>query len=139
MTISFEKHLMLMQIVQDVENLRADIIGNANFAKGSIGVSPLTNIINTHIKANATAYLVRLDRIKAIYTNTGRKAKLNDALTSMGFSTQEALDIYTELRAATMMLIDSEVTTEEHVISVCDAITQVGGSNYIEPHDQLWG
>jgi hypothetical protein len=139
MALNYQKWLTVMQIIMDFEHMRRDIINNTAYAQLALGVKPLNEIINVHLKQNANAYDARLKRIKALYDDVGRKSALDDALQLMGFSLAEGVQTYQALRAATDLILDTAIATEADVNSVADEILLPAGAAYLEPHDSLWG
>ena len=139
MAINFAKWLTLFQVIQDMEHLRRDLIGNTRYAQQAIGSLPLQTIIDVHLKSNADAYAVRLARIKALYDDVGRKAALDDAMAAMGFSLTEGIQIYQELNTATDLILNTTIATEADINAVADDILLPAGAAYVDPHDSLWG
>lgn len=139
MAMSFPKWLTLFQVIQTLENVRRDIRNNTAFAQANIGNLPFNSIVNVHLQQNAVAFDRLLIEVKALYDDVGRKAALDDALTSLGFSLSEGIQSYQALRGATNLILNTTYNTEADINSVADNILLPTGSDYVEAHDSLWG
>ena len=135
--MNFQQYNLLNQIIHVVESVRRDIRNNAEYAQLQLGVLPLQDIIDVHMRANADAYTRILDRVQLAYNKIGTPDEIAAAMATIGLSADEGLAAYAELRAAVDLILASALVTEADVSAVCDDILLPTGAAYVTPNDSI--
>lgn len=130
---ALENFRLVLQTVQNLENLRSDMVRNANEHLSMIGVVETTQLA-TMIDDCADEYLRRLQWQQDVFDVVSRRNNLSAGLAQIGSDLTEVGDIVDTLRTRANQIKAAAKTTDGEIITLCNLIiTNVAKADSVWP------